>query len=890
MMEIVNDNKGKTIQKRTSGAFRRKLKRLRESQETCTKSTSGNTEANVYRKRKSGAFQRKQKKLRESQQAHFNATFEPEVRRNDCSSASLDSEEVARCRTTGTSMTTRTNTCQNDITSRSFRRKQRKLRKYQQKCTNEPSESHGLSASGAHRYPRTTEHAIPMNETRRESGLVSSDLARYWSFEPEDQSNTSFPAYKYAREEAYLSNTGASWANRYPRTTEPEGKERAYYYDSTQSRSDLRPSSSATATYSIFEPMNQDNTPFSTTLYADEEARLRSTDTSGAIMYPRTAGSEGPRSAHYCDSSMDSWRESRLSTSGTVRYSTSQPASQGNAEEVACFRTIDTSRASRYSPMTEPVEQDREFYFKTMKAWMESSASTSGAAIYRESEKYGNTANASSGSYSPMVKDLEVEIILNDYSNTDITLEQENLIRRALLERLENINEGGHQPRFSKGTVKNGSFILSCLDQTTKEWVEQTVRKIVPWEGARLRVRNYREDVEQAQTMPWIPERAGESNSVFVNRGQSGGLKRIWADTHVSKRQKQTNEQFKSTKFSDSGSYAPEVKDLAVEIILDGCSNTSITLEQENLIRRALLERLEDINEGEYEPRFCKGMVKNGSLILSCLDQTTKDWIERTVRKIVPWDGARLRVRDYREDVEQMQTMAWISDPADEVISVSVNQEQTGDSNRICTDTCLSKRQERRHRQLKTKFRTRSRTPRVRELDAEIILDDYSNTSITLEQGNLIRRALLERLEDINEGGPAPRFSKGIVKNGSLILSCLDRTTKAWVERTVRDIVPWDGARLKLRSYRDVEQIETMAWIPGHAGEPESLMARLKVQNPGIKMENWKVIGSKVLPKGQKLFISMDPVSWKTVQQKQGRLYLNFTTICVKERKGQQLL
>lgn len=162
-----------------------------------------------------------------------------------------------------------------------------------------------------------------------------------------------------------------------------------------------------------------------------------------------------------------------------------------------------------------------------------------------------------------------------------------------------------------------------------------------------------------------------------------------------------------------------------------------------------------------------------------------------------------------------------------------------------------------------------------------IVPGEFPEITINDEQAGLIKNHLLAKIDEMQEGGTAPRFSEVRLREGALMISCPDRDTWTWLEQTVRASSLWEGAKLSVIDAKEVPKpVRTMVWIPGPATKPDTVLHRLAIQNPGLITKNWRVVNEKQDPKGQQLIILMEEKSWKRIQEKlHGKPYLNFSRV-----------
>lgn len=171
----------------------------------------------------------------------------------------------------------------------------------------------------------------------------------------------------------------------------------------------------------------------------------------------------------------------------------------------------------------------------------------------------------------------------------------------------------------------------------------------------------------------------------------------------------------------------------------------------------------------------------------------------------------------------------------------------------------------------------------LKDTKIAILPHGYPETSLSESQGELIKNALINALDEIAEGQQPPRFSGVYFRGGFLLASCADQATKEWLERMVEKCVPWEGAKLSVCDAKDIPKpIRALVWIPGPIQEPEKTLRRLRVQNPGLQTSTWTVVDRKPDPKGQQLILMVDEASWRKIEELQCRPYFNLTRVFFK--------
>ncbi|XP_049779044.1 uncharacterized protein LOC126175980 [Schistocerca cancellata] len=78
-------------------------------------------------------------------------------------------------------------------------------------------------------------------------------------------------------------------------------------------------------------------------------------------------------------------------------------------------------------------------------------------------------------------------------------------------------------------------------------------------------------------------------------------------------------------------------------VMLDGFPDVKMTEEQADKVLTALMEQINP-SDRRRPIQFSAMQYENGGLALTCVNNSTKAWLFKTVYKIVPWPGAKLQV------------------------------------------------------------------------------------------------------------------------------------------------------------------------------------------------------------------------------------------------------
>jgi hypothetical protein len=97
-------------------------------------------------------------------------------------------------------------------------------------------------------------------------------------------------------------------------------------------------------------------------------------------------------------------------------------------------------------------------------------------------------------------------------------------------------------------------------------------------------------------------------------------------------------------------------------------------------------------------------------------------------------------------------------------------------------------------------------------------------------------------------------------------ITCANELTKTWLIRTVSGLGElWEGAELTVVDSKDLpKRPRVLVRIP-NTSDVNTVLTRLRKQNPELHMLDWSVMSRKVIEKEQTLAFSIDPDSFKAL-------------------------
>lgn len=168
-----------------------------------------------------------------------------------------------------------------------------------------------------------------------------------------------------------------------------------------------------------------------------------------------------------------------------------------------------------------------------------------------------------------------------------------------------------------------------------------------------------------------------------------------------------------------------------------------------------------------------------------------------------------------------------------------------------------------------------------------IIRRGYPAELISINDVMLVKAFLLREIDSMEVDDEGPVFVQFRRNDGTLIVSCLNSTTAAWlIEAMTRFNI--DGIEMDCKPLEELERPPTLRmWVGDCDATFEQAKGRLQKQNVDINTSNWKELFALKKPNGTLYTFQADA----TTAQKVGRdgLRLNFglaDKVVIKKPKG----
>ncbi|XP_058839096.1 uncharacterized protein LOC131694630 [Topomyia yanbarensis] len=155
-----------------------------------------------------------------------------------------------------------------------------------------------------------------------------------------------------------------------------------------------------------------------------------------------------------------------------------------------------------------------------------------------------------------------------------------------------------------------------------------------------------------------------------------------------------------------------------------------------------------------------------------------------------------------------------------------------------------------------------------------IIPVGYPANTLSHEQLNATRCALIDSVMEQSSSNTRPKFRKCTYKQGYLEIVCVDKDTAKWLKDATAVIKPWEGASLEAV---EVSQIPKQALYIGYF--PDSIdrsdgnsLRLLQNQNDNFCTERWKIVKRTTILKMVELLLVVDEASVKLITSQHNQL------------------
>lgn len=132
------------------------------------------------------------------------------------------------------------------------------------------------------------------------------------------------------------------------------------------------------------------------------------------------------------------------------------------------------------------------------------------------SSKSSRRVNLPAPTYQEIASRVKLGIIPKGYPEIELTSEQQETVKEALLKKVLDQRREPFKPKFVYCTSRTGYVLISCKDRHTADWVKTAVLQIAPWKDAELVALDEQEIPRQEVLLAFFYRSADDDNDTIL--------------------------------------------------------------------------------------------------------------------------------------------------------------------------------------------------------------------------------------------------------------------------------------------------------------------------------------------------------------------------------------
>ncbi|XP_011313318.1 uncharacterized protein [Fopius arisanus] len=156
-----------------------------------------------------------------------------------------------------------------------------------------------------------------------------------------------------------------------------------------------------------------------------------------------------------------------------------------------------------------------------------------------------------------------------------------------------------------------------------------------------------------------------------------------------------------------------------------------------------------------------------------------------------------------------------------------------------------------------------------------IVSSGHPEPSLTEDQADLIKNALVDKMFGRDEKGQYPNFQGHRFEQGLLWVRCTDAQSKEWLMRVASALAPWEGTSLALMDKDELPRLSRVtAFLPEKPAGGAAALDRLAERNQGISTRKWRIWDCNEGKGGVNLVAGVDSKSPERLRELKMALFL----------------
>ena len=140
-----------------------------------------------------------------------------------------------------------------------------------------------------------------------------------------------------------------------------------------------------------------------------------------------------------------------------------------------------------------------------------------------------------------------------------------------------------------------------------------------------------------------------------------------------------------------------------------------------------------------------------------------------------------------------------------------------------------------------------------------IIHRHHPDIKLDQTQTDIIQTKLLTAVEVNHSDEIPPQFLYSKFAQGVFWITCANESTRDWLMQTISGLGElWEGAELTVVDSKDLQKRPRVLVRIPDITDVNTILTRLRKQNPELNMSDWSIMSRKVTEKEQTLAFSID--------------------------------
>lgn len=157
---------------------------------------------------------------------------------------------------------------------------------------------------------------------------------------------------------------------------------------------------------------------------------------------------------------------------------------------------------------------------------------------------------------------------------------------------------------------------------------------------------------------------------------------------------------------------------------------------------------------------------------------------------------------------------------------------------------------------------------------------EYLGNSIPDEICANIKRAIIRKLCEIEEGSFVPRYKEFFPRKGTVVIVCEDKDSESWLVKEAANLDLGDpNLKVRVVTPEELRVTKVITWVPSGFESVPQFLKLARIQNKEVDTAKWAVL--KKTDEGC-LILGLDEPSLATLQSKNFRLSVGLDTVTFK--------